>query len=247
MCMNGKREAACLKKMRIRARGGEEKTRVYYTHACVFLEKVFKEKLLRPDRDVSFAEMDGAPVRFFVLLSLHYTTFVNHEWVSDASMRASGVSSFFSPLSLSLQAVIRSKGSTEKLRHAPRQVPIDIEQVREPSLFLSLEIKGVFSLFLSFVDNWKGYYREEMEVENRKSAILEETRVAFETVILIFQTRSRGGLEEPRKGRNYEEEGDEEARLSMCCTVPSERKNVKNLILIWIRSLPTRFSNSQRG
>ena len=99
--MNGKREAACLKKMRIRARGGEEKTRVYYTHACVFLEKVFKEKLLRPDRDVSFAEMDGAPVRFFVLLSLHYTTFVNHEWVSDASMRASGVSSFFSPLSLS--------------------------------------------------------------------------------------------------------------------------------------------------
>lgn len=150
-------------------------------------------------------------------------------------------------LSLSLQAVIRSKGSTEKLRHAPRQVPIDIEQVREPSLFLSLEIKGVFSLFLSFVDNWKGYYREEMEVENRKSAILEETRVAFETVILIFQTRSRGGLEEPRKGRNYEEEGDEEARLSMCCTVPSERKNVKNLILIWIRSLPTRFSNSQRG
>lgn len=150
MCMNGKREAACLKKMRIRARGGEEKTRVYYTHACVFLEKVFKEKLLRPDRDVSFAEMDGAPVRFFVLLSLHYTTFVNHEWVSDASMRASGVSSFFSLLSLSLQAVIRSKGSTEKLRHAPRQVPIDIEQVREPSLFLSLEIKGVSSLSLSF-------------------------------------------------------------------------------------------------
>lgn len=52
---------------------------------------------------------------------------------------------------------------------------------------------------------------------------------AFETVILIFQTR----LEERR---NYEGE----TRLSMW-------KNLKNLILIWIRSLPTRFSNSQRG
>lgn len=74
-----------------------------------------------------------------------------------------------SPLSLSLffQAVIRSRGNTEKLRHAPRQVPIDIE-----SLLLSLEIKGARSLslsfFLSFVDNWKGYYREQMEVENRR-------------------------------------------------------------------------------
>lgn len=67
VCMNEKRGAAWSKKIRIRAQGGEEKTRVYYTHASVFFEKVFKEKLLRPDRDVSFAEMDGAPVRFFVL------------------------------------------------------------------------------------------------------------------------------------------------------------------------------------
>lgn len=216
MCMNGKREAACLKKMRIRARGGEEKTRVYYTHACVFLEKVFKEKLLRPDRDVSFAEMDGAPVRFFVLLSLHYTTFVNHEWVSDASMRASGVSSFFSPLSLSFSPscyTLEGKYGEASSRAATGAYRYRASSRAEPFSF-SRDQRGLlsFSLFLSFVDNWKGYYREEMEVENRKSAILEETRVAFETVILIFQTRSRGGLEEPRKGRNYEEEGDEEAR-----------------------------------
>lgn len=153
--MNGKREAACLKKMRIRARGGEEKTRVYYTHVSVFLEKVFKEKLLRPDRDVSFAEMDGAPVRFFVLLSLHYTTFVNHEWVSDASMRASGVSSFFSLLSLSPscytlegkygEASSRAATGAYRYRASSRAEPFSFS--RDQRDLLS------FSLFLSFVDN----------------------------------------------------------------------------------------------
>lgn len=249
MCMNGKREAACLKKMRIRAGEGERKKRESTIHTPVYSWR----KFLRRNYYV--------PIEMSVLrkwMGLRFGSSFFYRCIIPPLSTTSGLAtrrceprafllSSRPSLSLSLQAVIRSKGSTEKLRHAPRQVPIDIEQVREPSLFLSLEIKGVFSLFLSFVDNWKGYYREEMEVENRKSAILEETRVAFETVILIFQTRSRGGLEEPRKGRNYEEEGDEEARLSMCCTMPSERKNVKNLILIWIRSLPTRFSNSQRG
>lgn len=164
VCMNGKREAACSKKMRIRGEEGEKNESLLYTRLCILRESFLRRNYYVPDRDVSFAEMDGAPVRFF--LSLHYTTFVNHEWVSDASMRASGVSSFFLA-SLFLQAVIRSRGNTEKLRHAPRQVPIDIE-----SLLLSLEIKGARSLslsfFLSFVDNWKGYYREQMEVENRR-------------------------------------------------------------------------------
>lgn len=161
--MNGKREAACSKKMRIRGEEGEKNESLLYTRLCILRESFLRRNYYVPDRDVSFAEMDGAPVRFF--LSLHYTTFVNHEWVSDASMRASGVSSFFLA-SLFLQAVIRSRGNTEKLRHAPRQVPIDIE-----SLLLSLEIKGAkvsLSLFLSYVDNWKGYYREQMEVENRR-------------------------------------------------------------------------------
>lgn len=159
--------------------------------------------------------MDGAPVRFF--LSLHYTTFVNHEWVSDASMRASGVSSFFlASLSLSLffQAVIRSRGNTEKLRHAPRQVPIDIE-----SLLLSLEIKGARSLSLSLSFS-ASLIIGKVIIENKWKSRIDDTRgnlhrvkpckirgkriklnramiEAFETVILIFQTR----LEERR---NYE-------------------------------------------
>lgn len=36
-----------------------EKTERHSIHGCVFFEKVFKEKL-RSDRNVSFAEMDGA-------------------------------------------------------------------------------------------------------------------------------------------------------------------------------------------
>lgn len=101
VCMNGKREAACSKKMRIRGEEGEKNESLLYTRLCILRESFLRRNYYVPDRDVSFAEMDGAPVRFF--LSLHYTTFVNHEWVSDASMRASGVSSFFlASLSLSL-------------------------------------------------------------------------------------------------------------------------------------------------
>ena len=83
-----------------RGRGGKNES-LLYTRLCILRESFLRRNYYVPDRDVSFAEMDGAPVRFF--LSLHYTTFVNHEWVSDASMRASGVSSFFlASLSLSL-------------------------------------------------------------------------------------------------------------------------------------------------
>lgn len=187
--------------------------------------------------------MDGAPVRFF--LSLHYTTFVNHEWVSDASMRASGVSSFFLA-SLFLQAVIRSRGNTEKLRHAPRQVPIDIES---RAFFFLSRSKGRRSLSLSFsatliigkviienkwksrIDDTRGNLHrvKPCKIRGKRIKLNRAMIEAFETVILIFQTR----LEERR---NYEGE----TRLSMW-------KNLKNLILIWIRSLPTRFSNSQRG
>lgn len=177
MCMNGKREAACLKKMRIRARGGEEKTRVYYTHACVFLEKVFKEKLLRPDRDVSFAEMDGAPVRFFVLLSLHYTTFVNHEWVSDASMRASGVSSFFSPLSLSLS----------KLLYARREVRRSFVTRRDRCLSISSKFASRAFFFLS---------------RSKGSSLSFSASLIIEKVIIVKKWKSR--IENQRYSRKLE-------------------------------------------
>lgn len=154
-----------------------------------------------------------------------------------------------SPLSLSLffQAVIRSRGNTEKLRHAPRQVPIDIES---RAFFFLSRSKGRRSLSLSFsatliigkviIENkWKSRINDTRGNLHRvkpckiRGKRIKRNREAFETVILIFQTR----LEERR---NYEGE----TRLSMCYTT---RKNLKNLILIWIRSLPTRFSNSQRG
>lgn len=169
--------------------------------------------------------MDGAPVRFF--LSLHYTTFVNHEWVSDASMRASGVSSFFlASLSLFLQAVIRSRGNTEKLRHAPRQVPIDIES---RAFFFLSRSKGRRSLSLSFsatliigkviienkwksrIDDTRGNLHrvKPCKIRGKRIKLNRAMIEAFETVILIFQTR----LEERR---NYEGE----TRLSMCYTTP---------------------------
>lgn len=168
--------------------------------------------------------MDGAPVRFF--LSLHYTTFVNHEWVSDASMRASGVSSFFLA-SLFLQAVIRSRGNTEKLRHAPRQVPIDIESraffflSRSKGRGLSLSLSFSASLIIGKViieNKWKSriddtrgnlHRVKPCKIRGKRIKLNRAMIEAFETVILIFQTR----LEERR---NYEGE----TRLSMCYTTP---------------------------
>lgn len=160
--------------------------------------------------------MDGAPVRFF--LSLHYTTFVNHEWVSDASMRASGVSSFFLAslsLSLFLQAVIRSKGNTEKLRHAPRQVPIDIEsraffflsRLKGRGLSLSLSFSASLIIGKVIIENkWKSriddtrgnlHRVKPCKIRGKRIKLNRAMIEAFETVILIFQTR----LEERR---NYE-------------------------------------------
>lgn len=168
--------------------------------------------------------MDGAPVRFF--LSLHYTTFVNHEWVSDASMRASGVSSFFLA-SLFLQAVIRSRGNTEKLRHAPRQVPIDIEsraffflsRLKGRGLSLSLSFSASLIIGKVIIENkWKSRINDTRgnlhrvkpcKIRGKRIKLNRAMIEAFETVILIFQTR----LEERR---NYEGE----TRLSMCYTTP---------------------------
>lgn len=132
-----------------------------------------------------------------------------------------------SPLSLSLffQAVIRSRGNTEKLRHAPRQVPIDIESRAFFFLSRSKE-RGSLSLSLSFsatliigkviienkwksrIDDTRGNLHRVKPCKIRGKRI-KRNREAFETVILIFQTR----LEERR---NYEGE----TRLSMCYTTP---------------------------
>lgn len=121
-----------------------------------------------------------------------------------------------SSLSLFLQAVIRSRGNTEKLRHAPRQVPIDIES---RAFFFLSRSKGRRSLSLSFsatliigkviIENkWKSRINDTRgnlhrvkpcKIRGKRIKLNRAMIEAFETVILIFQTR----LEERRRGNAF--------------------------------------------
>lgn len=122
-----------------------------------------------------------------------------------------------SPLSLSLffQAVIRSRGNTEKLRHAPRQVPIDIEsraffflsRLKGRGLSLSLSFSASLIIGKVIIENkWKSriddtrgnlHRVKPCKIRGKRIKLNRAMIEAFETVILIFQTR----LEERR---NYE-------------------------------------------
>lgn len=152
--------------------GREEKTRVYYTTLIhththtIFFEKVFKEKLLRPDRNVSFAEMDGAPVRFL------FPSF--YRCIMPPLSTTSGLATRrCRPRALLLSLSLFKRSSNYARRGARRfvtrrhdSVPIHIEQLHESSLFLSLEIKGARSLSLSSLASLI-IETKKIKVENR--------------------------------------------------------------------------------